>query len=57
MTRPRQGAFDLDYRPDLAAEEFLVSDCNRNAWTAIQNWERWPEKRLALTGHRAPRTW
>jgi chromosomal replication initiation ATPase DnaA len=50
MSRPRQGAFDLDYRPDLAAEEFLVSECNRNAWTAISNWERWPEKRLALTG-------
>ena len=49
MTRPRQGAFDLDYLPDLAAEEFLVSDCNRNAWTAIRNWQRWPEKRLALT--------
>lgn len=50
MTRPRQGAFDLDYLPALAAEEFLVSECNRNAWTAIQNWRRWPEKRLALTG-------
>lgn len=50
MTRPRQGAFDLAYRPDLAAEEFLVSECNRNAWTAIENWERWPGRRLALTG-------
>lgn len=50
MTRPRQSAFDLTYRPDLAAKEFLVSECNRNAWTAIHNWERWPEKRLALTG-------
>lgn len=50
MSRPRQGAFDLEYRPDLAEEDFLVSDCNRNAWTAIRNWEKWPEKRLALTG-------
>ena len=50
MTRPRQGAFDLDYLPDLAAEEFLISECNRNAWAAISAWERWPDKRLALTG-------
>jgi chromosomal replication initiation ATPase DnaA len=50
MSRPRQNAFDLDYRPDLSAEDFLVSDCNRHAWTAIRNWEKWPEKRLALTG-------
>ncbi|HET7408823.1 MAG TPA: DnaA/Hda family protein [Paracoccaceae bacterium] len=50
MTRPRQGAFDLRYRPHLAAEEFFVSECNRNAWTAIRNWQRWPSRRLALTG-------
>ena len=50
MSRPRQGAFDLDYRPDLAEQDFFVSECNRNAWSAIQNWERWPEKRLALSG-------
>ena len=50
MTRKRQLVFDLGYRPDFAAEEFLLSDCNRTAWTAIQNWERWPRRRLALTG-------
>src|SRR5690625_4517887 len=50
MTRPRQNAFDLAYLPDLAASEFLVSDCNRNAWNAICNWRRWPGERLALTG-------
>lgn len=50
MSRSRQGAFDLDYLPDLAAEDFLVSDCNRNAWAAIEGWDRWPDKRLALTG-------
>lgn len=50
MSTPRQTALDFTYRPDLAAEEFLVADCNRNAWTAIDNWERWPQRRLALTG-------
>src|SRR5690625_2359608 len=50
MSRPRQNAFDLAYLPDLAASEFLVSDCNRNAWNAICNWQRWPGERLALTG-------
>jgi chromosomal replication initiation ATPase DnaA len=50
LTRKRQLALNLGYLPDLAAEEFLLSDCNRNAWTAIQNWERWPDRRLALTG-------
>lgn len=50
MTRRRQLALDLVYRPDLAADEFLLSDCNRTAWTAIENWQRWPDRRLALTG-------
>jgi chromosomal replication initiation ATPase DnaA len=50
VTRERQLAFDLGYRPDLAAEAFLLSGCNRTAWTAIENWERWPGRRLALTG-------
>ncbi len=50
MTQKRQLAFDLGYRPDFAAEEFLLSDCNRTAWTAIETWERWPDRRLALTG-------
>lgn len=50
MSRLRQGALDFDYLPDLAASEFLVSDCNRTAWTAIESWERWPERRLVLTG-------
>jgi chromosomal replication initiation ATPase DnaA len=50
MTRKRQLAFDLGYRPDFAAAEFLLSDCNRTAWTAIETWQRWPNRRLALTG-------
>jgi chromosomal replication initiation ATPase DnaA len=50
VTRKRQLAFDLGYLPDLAAEEFLLSNCNRTAWTAIETWQRWPDRRLALTG-------
>lgn len=50
MSRPFQGAFDLDYRPDLAAARFFVSDCNRNAWKTIRDWRGWPGKRLALSG-------
>lgn len=50
MTGKRQLALDLGYRPDLAADEFLLSDCNRTAWAAIEAWERWPGRRLALTG-------
>ena len=50
MTRKRQLVLDLGYLPDLAAEEFLLSDCNRTAWAAIHGWERWPGRRLALTG-------
>jgi chromosomal replication initiation ATPase DnaA len=49
MTRG-QLTLDLVYRPDLAAEEFLLSDCNRTAWAAIESWERWPDRRLALIG-------
>jgi chromosomal replication initiation ATPase DnaA len=48
--RTRQLALDLGYRPDFAAAEFLLSDCNRTAWRAIGSWERWPGRRLALTG-------
>jgi chromosomal replication initiation ATPase DnaA len=50
MTRRRQLALDLVYRPDLAADEFLLSECNRTAWAAIEGWERWPGRRLALIG-------
>jgi chromosomal replication initiation ATPase DnaA len=50
MTRKRQLALDLGYRPDLAATEFLVGDCNRMAWAAIEGWERWPDRRMVLTG-------
>ena len=50
MTRRRQLALDQVYRPDLSADEFLLSDCNRTAWTAIESWQRWPDRRLALIG-------
>lgn len=50
MNRKRQLALRLGYRPDFTAAEFLISDCNRNAWSAIETWERWPGRRLALTG-------
>ena len=50
MTRRRQLALDLGYLPDMGAEEFLLSDCNRTAWAAIHGWQRWPGRHLALTG-------
>jgi chromosomal replication initiation ATPase DnaA len=50
VTRRRQLALDLGYRPDFAAEEFLLSACNRTAWAAVHGAARWPGGHLALTG-------
>lgn len=46
----RQLAFDLEYRPALEAEDFLVGPSNRDAVAWIDSWPNWPNRALALFG-------
>lgn len=49
-TRPRQLAFDLDFRAALGREDFLVSPVNAAAVATIDDWERWPQRAHAIAG-------
>lgn len=46
----RQLVFDLEYRPALGAEDFLVGPSNRDAVAWIDSWPNWPNRTLALFG-------
>lgn len=48
--RPRQLAFDLDYRAAVGREDFLVSPVNAAAVDAIDGWSGWPQRALAIAG-------
>ncbi len=48
--RPRQLAFDLDFRAALGREDFLVSPVNAAAVATIDDWERWPQRAHAISG-------
>ncbi|HVB17521.1 MAG TPA: DNA replication protein [Stellaceae bacterium] len=45
-----QLAINLAYRPALGRADFLVSDCNRAAFEAIERWPDWQQTRLVLCG-------
>jgi chromosomal replication initiation ATPase DnaA len=46
----RQRAFDLPVKTGFGAADFLVSDCNREAFAWIERWPDWPSPALALYG-------
>jgi chromosomal replication initiation ATPase DnaA len=46
----RQRAFDLPVKTGFATADFLVSDCNREAFELIERWPDWPSPALALYG-------
>jgi len=46
----RQRAFDLPVRTGFGTADFLVSDCNREAFEWIERWPDWPSPALALYG-------
>jgi len=48
--RPRQLALDLDYRPALDREDFLVSPANAAAVEAVDVWPHWAQGSLAICG-------
>lgn len=50
VARPRQLAFDLDFRAALGREDFLVSPVNAAAVATIEDWQRWPQRAHAVAG-------
>jgi chromosomal replication initiation ATPase DnaA len=49
-TQTRQLPLDLGHAASLAAEDFLVADCNRVASAWIGRWPDWPGSTLVLSG-------
>ncbi len=47
---PQQLPLALQFRPAVAAEDFLVSPCNALAVAWIDRWPDWPAPALALSG-------
>ncbi|PID36704.1 MAG: chromosomal replication initiator DnaA [Rhodobacterales bacterium] len=47
---PRQLAFNLPNGVALGRGDFYVSDANRAALEAVENWRDWPGGKLVLTG-------
>lgn len=50
--RAVQLTFDLVHRPALGAEDFMVSDANRNALDIIDRWPDWPLWAVVVAGPR-----
>ncbi|MFQ5772935.1 MAG: DNA replication protein [Kiloniellaceae bacterium] len=50
MSRAAQLPFDLEHRPALGREDFLVAPSNELAVAWIDRWPRWPGPALALYG-------
>lgn len=50
MTAPAQLPLELDHRPALAREDFLVAPSNEVAVAWIDRWPDWPAPALALYG-------
>jgi chromosomal replication initiation ATPase DnaA len=48
--RPRQLAFDLDFRAARGREDFLVSPVNQAAVDAIDRWRSWHQQMQAIAG-------
>lgn len=46
----RQIPLDLGFAPSYAADDFLVSDSNADAFAWIERWPGWPAPHLALWG-------
>lgn len=50
MTTPRQIPLDLDFAKAERVPPFLTSETNFAAFTAVQAWQSWPHRRMAITG-------
>ena len=50
MSGRDQLTFSFDHRPALSGEDFLVSDCNRDAVAWLDRWPDWPAPALIIYG-------
>lgn len=50
MSRGRQLVLDLAFRPAFGADDFLISDSNRDAVGWLDRWPDWPARGLAVYG-------
>ncbi|HEY9539465.1 MAG TPA: DNA replication protein, partial [Kiloniellaceae bacterium] len=50
MTAPAQLPLELDHRPALAREDFLVAPSNQLAVAWVDRWPDWPAPALAIYG-------
>ncbi len=50
MNTDRQLVLDFEHRPSLTGDDFLVSDCNREAIDWIDSWPDWPSPALVIIG-------
>jgi DnaA regulatory inactivator Hda len=46
--KTQQLSFDLSFRPALEREDYLVSDCNREAIDILDKWPDWPAPALVI---------
>lgn len=47
---PKQLSFDLPVKTALGREDYFVSDANRLAVDALEDWQEWPNRKMILTG-------
>lgn len=47
---PRQIPLQLEHRPALGRDAFMISPCNARTVAHVLDWQGWPQRRLALTG-------
>jgi chromosomal replication initiation ATPase DnaA len=50
MGESRQIPLELALEPQFGAEDFLVSDCNADAYALLEAWPEWPSQMLLLNG-------
>ena len=48
--KPYQLPLDLPFRTAFGRDAFVVSDCNRSALSAVEEWPDWPNQCLAIYG-------
>jgi chromosomal replication initiation ATPase DnaA len=49
-SRAKQLALNLDHRPALGRDDYLVAPCNEGAVAAIDRWLDWPVRIMAIVG-------
>jgi chromosomal replication initiation ATPase DnaA len=50
MADTRQLPLELALDPQFGEEDFLISNCNADAYASIESWPDWPSRMLVLTG-------